>query len=295
MVGPGAAGPSVPYAFRWSLATVQPELYLNATQIALVAASLRTAGLLEQAGDGRQRVPSLAWTVAETAVHLVTILQHSRAFVTGEEDASRYATLDPDATTPGERSAAANARMVEEFTERDPMHLAHELTTAAEQFVAVSDRRRLDEPVLIEAGVSMTVPAMTAVLLGEQLVHGFDLARAIRHPWSIPRSDAILVVSASITMIPEIIDAERTAGVYATFELRLRGGPSHRIRIDGGVATVDDDEGVVDCWVSVDPAASLLLAYGRVGQLGQILRGRFIVGGRKLWRATKLGNLLTPV
>ena len=274
---------------------VPGELDLSATQAALIAATRRTAGLLREAPDGQTAVPNLAWTVGETAAHLVTILQHSRGFVSGEEDATRYATLDPDATTPAERSVAANARMLEEFTERDPVRLAALLETAAEEFVTVADQRREDEPVLIEAGVSMTVPVMTAVLLGEQLVHGLDFACALKRPWRIDRRDAILVASASMALVPEIIDRDGTAGVHATFELRLRGGPRYRVRIDDGTATVTEVSGSADCWMNVDPVAALLLGYGRIGQWGQLLRGRLIVGGRKPWLVLKFSELLTPM
>jgi uncharacterized protein (TIGR03083 family) len=274
---------------------VRKELDLNATQVALVAATRRTSDLLREARDGRRAVPNLAWTVGETAAHLVTILQHSRGFVIGEEDAMRYATLDPDAGTFAERSVAANSLMLEEFTERDPLRLAELLTASVEEFVAVGDRRRPDERVLIEAGLSMTVPAMTAVLLGEELVHGLDIARALGQPWSIARRDAILVLSASMTMVPEIIDRQGTAGVHASVELRLRGGPRYRVRIDDGTAILTDNEGSVDCWINADPVAALLLGYGRIQQWGQILRGRLIVGGSKPWLVVRFGNLLTPV
>ena len=229
---------------------VPGELDLSATQAALIAATRRTAGLLREAPDGQTAVPNLAWTVGETAAHLVTILQHSRGFVSGEEDATRYATLDPGATTPAERSVAANARMLEEFTERDPV---------------------------------------------EQLVHGLDFARALKRPWRIDCRDAILVASASMALVPEIIDRDGTAGVHATFELRLRGGPRYRVRIDDGTATVTEVSGSADCWMNVDPVAALLLGYGRIGQWGQLLRGRLIVGGRKPWLVLKFSELLIPM
>ena len=274
---------------------VPGELDLRATQAALIAATHRTARLLCEAPDGQTAVPNLAWTVGETAAHLVTILQHSRGFVSGDEDATQYSTVDPNATTPAERSVAANARMLEEFTERNPERLAAFLETAAEEFVAVAEQRRENEPVLIEAGVSMTVSVMTAVLLGEQLVHGLDIARALKRTWAIDRRDAILVTSASMKLVPEVIDRDGTTGLHATFELRLRGGPRYQVRIDDGTATVAEASGSADCWMSVDPVAALLLAYGRVGQWGQLLQGRLIVGGRKPWLIAKLGALLTPM
>ena len=187
------------------------EIDLSATQAALVTATHRTACLLRETPDGQKPALPLTWTVAETAAHLVTILQHSARFVSGEEDATEYATLDPNASTTAERSVTANARMLEEFTERDPVRLAALLETAADEFVAVADQRRRDEPVLIEAGISMTVPSMTAVLLGEELVHGLDIARALSRPWKIDRDDALPMLRGGLHRRQRIFAIQRVS------------------------------------------------------------------------------------
>jgi hypothetical protein len=271
------------------------EVDVHATQAALVAAAGRTADLLRGAPDGRRAVPKLSWSVGETAGHLVTILEHSRAFLTREEDATKYAELVPAADTATERSVAANARMLDEFTERDLAALADMLPIAAKDFVAVAGTRCPDDSVMIETGHRVTVPVLTAILLGEQLVHGLDIARALRRPWSISRADAILVLSGSMAMLHEVIDRDKAARLHITAEFRLRRGPRYRLTIDDGTVTVTPAGGRVDCWISADPVTSLLLAYNRVGRLGQILRGRMVAGGRKPWLAVKLGDLVTAL
>lgn len=269
---------------------VVPEIDLAGAQSALIAAAIRTADLIRGA-DGQRVVPQLEWSVAETAAHLVAELCHSQAFVTGDENGYRYAALAGDAATPAERSVVANAQILDEFAERDVTRLAALLPRAAEEFVAVGGRRRADELVVIETGQSMTVPVMTAILLGEQLVHGLDIARALGRQWPIDRRDALIVLAGGVAMLPEVINRAKAAHLHATFEVRLRGGPRYRVRIDDGVVTLGSTE-TVDFWISADPVASLLLAYGRASQWAEMLRGHVIAGGRKPWLLLKGRNLL---
>jgi hypothetical protein len=67
------------------------------------------------------------------------------------------------------------------------------------------------------------------------------------------------------------------------------------VHIDTGTATVSGPGHPPDCWIYADPAAFLLVGYGRTGQWGQILRGRLLAGGRKPWLALRFANLLTSV
>ena len=48
----------------------------------------------------------------------------------------------------------------------------------------------------------------------------------------------------------------------------------------------------VDCWISADPTAFLLVGYGRIGLWGPIARGRLVAGGRKPWLALRYKRLL---
>ncbi len=45
--------------------------------------------------------------------------------------------------------------------------------------------------------------------------------------------------------------------------------------------------------ISADPVAFLLVGYGRIGQWGQILRGKLVASGRKPWLGLGFGKLLT--
>jgi hypothetical protein len=167
------------------------------------------------------------------------------------------------------------------------------LVPAVDDFVKAGATRNSGERIPTGLGISMTVPTMTTVLLGEQLIHGLDIARAAKTQWPIPREDSLQVIGGVMDMVPDYVDRKRAAGLHIAYELRFRGGPRYRLEIDDGTAAVTQSGHPVDCWISADPTAFLLIGYGRASQWGQIARGRIIAGGRKPWLGTTFGQLLT--
>jgi uncharacterized protein (TIGR03083 family) len=249
------------------------------------AAAGRAAAVIRAAREPGARVPGLDWTVAETAAHLVHEFDDYAAYAQGRK---QVAEGDPR-SSPSRRNAVANAAQLRDDPDRDLSSLAERLGAAVEGFLALPPR---DERVLVSNGVAMTWSTMTSALLGELLVHGRDVARTSGQPWRIERGDALLVIAGVMAMVPDYLDRERAAGVTASFELRLRGGPRYLISVADQKAVVTDG-GRADCWISADPEAFLLVGFGRVGQWGQIARGKMAAGGRKPWLATRFGTLIT--
>jgi uncharacterized protein (TIGR03083 family) len=274
--------------------------------VALREAAGRTAALLRTVHDPSLEVPGLTWNVGETAAHIVAEVELYTGFITGERQAGGH--LDDDAAeaiTPSQVSVTANALQLAEFTERDPARLADRVVPAVDAFIAAAAEHPAGDPVVAANGVAMTMPTMTAALLGEQLIHGLDIARAAKMPWRITREDALLVIAGVMAMVPDYIDRVEAAGRHIRYELRLRGGPRYRLAIDDGKATLgepdgadgpdgpDGPDGAVDCRIVADPVAFLLVGYGRTGQIGQILRGKIIAIGRKPWLGFSFGKLIT--
>ena len=274
---------------------MRSDLDIAELRRALAAAAERTAQLVRSASDTSTRVPGLTWTVGETAAHLVGGISGYAGFVDGSRDAGDDLAGMPGANTPAERGAIMSARLLEEITERDGDHLADLLASAATRYLKAIEGHRLDEPIVTWTGVAMTVPVMTAALLGELLLHGWDIARAAGARPTIARSEALLVIAGIVALIPEYIDREKTRGLHVTYELRLRGGRRYVVAIDNGTAQIDPPGARVDCWISADPVAFLLVGYGRVSQWGQALRGRMLSGGRKTWLGLKFGQLIGKI
>jgi len=237
-------------------------------------------------------VPGLVWNVAETAAHLVAELKIYDGIVRGivhpRDDTARLA--GPRVAEP---CAAATATHLTHFTERDVSRLADMLVPAVDDFLAAASCRDEDECIVTASGRAVTVSTMTTLLLGEQLVHALDIARAVRVPWAIGRADALQVIGGCMKVMPDYVDRDRAAGLRVAYELRFPDGLRYRLLIADGTATVTPAGGPVDCWIAADPAAYLLVSHGRVSQRSQILRGRIVVGGLKPWLGFAFGRLLT--
>jgi hypothetical protein len=87
---------------------------------ALRRSAAATGELLGSISDSRAdaAVPGLAWTVAETAAHLVALLRQSAAFASGARDGAAERAALPASGGIGERMALGNARELDRVGER---------------------------------------------------------------------------------------------------------------------------------------------------------------------------------
>jgi hypothetical protein len=137
---------------------------------------------------------------------------------------------------------------------------------------------------------------MTCILVGELLVHGYDIARALGRPWRIQPGQARVAIAGVTAAMPLAVDTEVARGVQLSYEVRVRGGPRFVCRFEGGALRVERPTGrPVDLCMSVDPVAYLLVSYGRIGQWGPMLRGKTLVWGRKPWAAMQIKRLYRSV
>jgi hypothetical protein len=96
-----------------------------------------------------------------------------------------------------------------------------------------------------------------------------------------------------VPILPRFVDEANAKDFTGTYELRLRGGPSVMVAFDRGkVTTGPKNDHKADCVVNADPAAFLLVGYGRASQWGPIMRGKLLAGGRKPWLALRFSSLL---
>jgi len=163
---------------------------------ALRRAAAATGELLGSISDSRADVPvpGLAWSVAETAAHLVALLRQSAAFTSGARDGAAERAALPPSGGIGERMALGNARELDRLGERWIPVLRRLLESSVDEYATLITGRGDGDPVETLSGPEDPA-AMTAALVGEQLVHGFDLARAVGRRWTIDPCAARLTLS----------------------------------------------------------------------------------------------------
>jgi len=252
----------------------------------------RSADLWRQIDKPDAPAPGLSWTAAETAAHVVGGLRdYTQAL---RRHANGYMThANRPMESPSRLSAKVNARHLEEVPERSLHRLADMLEFAADTYLNTAAAADLTAEIATPNGLVIGPSTMAALLLGEQLVHGLDIARTARIPWTITAADALLVFPGALTVMPQYLRPRRAAGLHISFELRMRGGPGYRMAVDDGTAVITAAREKADCVITADPVAFLLLGYGRISQLSPVLRGQLRPGGRKPWLAMKFGTLLS--
>src|ERR1700684_1045155 len=145
---------------------------------ALPAAAERAAQLMRAITNPNAPVPGLRWTAAAVAAHVVADLKTYTGVVAG-----RGPVVAPGTAPAAELGSAENQRQLAEYPERSLDRLAAELTTAMPAFITAANEAPADVPVGSPIGVALTPATVAAIVLGEQLIHGLDLARAAGQPW----------------------------------------------------------------------------------------------------------------
>jgi uncharacterized protein (TIGR03083 family) len=253
---------------------------------ALPAAAERTAQLMREITDPSAPVPGLRWTAAELAAHIVADLRTYTGVVAGQGPA-----VAPGTAPAAELGTAENQRQLAEYPERSLDRLAAELTSAVPAFMAAAEAAPAGVPVGSPIGVDLTPATVAAIVLGEQLIHGLDLARVAGRPWPIDDGDARLVIPGAVDLLPAYLNREAARGLRARYELRVGGDLRYQLAIDDGTATVGPATGRADCVITADPVAFLLVGYGRISQWGPMLRGQLRAGGRKPWLGFRFNRL----
>ena len=253
---------------------------------ALHRASGRLTGLLRQ--DPDPSAPAIGvWSVGETAAHVSHSPTYFLAVARGE-------ATEPEALDDVARS---NADVLAADPERRPRVLADRLERAGEELVSFARSLDGDPVVRPFAGVDVPVSSVLAIELGELLVHGLDIARAAKLPWAIPRDEAALTVQGLVPLLPFTVDEGRARRVALRCELRIRGDGRAGLTLEDGALRIGPRQpaGQLDCRLSVDPAALLLLTFHRTGTMRPILRGQMLAWGLRPWRAMTLPRVMKTI
>ena len=187
--------------------------------------------------------------------------------------------------------------------ERNPSVLADRIEARAEEYLSecVGADPTAPRPWLVH-GTTVRQSTLTYHLLNETIMHGGDIAHAAGRPWPIEPAHAAMVLGRFIVPVIQALDpramveAEQAAGLRVTYELRIRGGDRFHVIVNDGVLRIEDPSPRrVDCRISADPVAMLLVTWNRQSQWSAIARGKLLVWGRKPWWGPRFRTLLrTP-
>jgi uncharacterized protein (TIGR03083 family) len=263
--------------------------YMNAVlvdlaevRIALPMAAKQAAELVRSLADAGAPVPGLNWTVGQTTAHMVAAAMNYSRYATGQ--GTPETTID---------LREGNLERIEQVGSQDLTELAGLLVEETDRYLEWSAHLSADHPVPFFGGTEVSLAAQTGILLGEYVVHGRDLARSAKRRWHIDPRHASMVMGAITAVLPRYLNREAARGARVAYDIRVRRGPRFIFRVAGNQATVEPGSGgPVDCRISADPVAFLLVAYGRQAQWRPVLLGKMTAWGRRPWRAFGLKRLL---
>jgi hypothetical protein len=166
---------------------MDPKVALAEARSALKTVTDRTTALVRSLHELHLSIPGSEWTVREAAVHLLT----------GAALFADIAAGMPSPVTNLTREALAveNAQRIADIPEAEPETLAGLVSDAVKRFLDITSGRHGDEVVVWHAGLRISVAHLVCISLGEQVLHGHDMAAAAGSPWPIHPNHARLVLN----------------------------------------------------------------------------------------------------
>lgn len=184
--------------------------------------------------------------------------------------------------------------------ERDPAVLADRIETRAQEYFSecVGADPDAPRPWLVQ-GATVAQSTLTYHLLSETVMHGYDIAHAAGRRWRIEPAHAAMAIGRFLVPVIDALDPRalvngaKAAGVQATYDIRIRRGDRfHFVFDDGSVRVEEPSPRRVDCHISADPVAFLMVVWARQGQWSAISTGKLTAWGRKPWLGPRLRALM---
>lgn len=251
---------------------MDPTMILAQAQAALEAAARRNADLIRSLSDLNVPIPGSDWTVRESAVHLVNYAGVSTDIADGMPSVVESVAKEP--------MAAENARRIADIPETDPEKVASLVTEAVARLLEATAGHPGDRRVVFHGGLPLDLADLVCIGLGEQVLHGYDIATAVGAPWPIDPLHAQLVLSGYFSWYGGLVNPETASGLTAGYDIELRGGAGYRVRfVEGEYRLEPPGSGPVDCTISADPVALLLVSSGRLRQWEAIALGLYRASG----------------
>lgn len=250
--------------------------------VELRAAVQRYAELARSAADDTRRLAGSAWTVREAVAHLATAAPR---FVKFPQGTQRVA--DRPADLP-----ALNAEEIEALGDRTVAELLSLLEDSVEEAIGQIKAYGDKPPVFcFHGGCLISADVALGVLLGELVVHGWDLARELNRSWQITRQQVLLIWSGMEPILPGWVDPARAAGHSAVYAVHLGDGSPRRLCFTNGrIAATVPVGWRTDCHIGGGPAAILLVLYRRQSPWRAAATGRVVAWGRRPWLAFSLAD-----
>lgn len=241
---------------------------------------------LIRTADPHAEVPGLDWTVAQVAAHMLCVARRYQTVAEGRDFRRASYARELDEINRAELDA-----LMAPIPE-----IADHLNELAPVMDSLFDGGSTDRVYALHCGALADGVTIQTNWLGELVLHGRDVARAIGARWEVEERDMLLIARGLMQLGegPGYLRAGLPAGTDVCVALKVPHARPYVIHIHDGAAEMrerrpDDRPDAV-----LQASASTLcdMIYQRIGPITAVRQGLMIVGGRRPWKALKLQSYL---
>ncbi|WP_308170147.1 maleylpyruvate isomerase family mycothiol-dependent enzyme [Acrocarpospora catenulata] len=255
---------------------------------ALRRTSARFLDLVTSVPDADRRPATREWTVADTVAHVRSIATLYTALLQPGQVPHPFPRAESqidNATV--DTVAEMNELMLRQFTERDPRVLTKMLADDVDCILEVTEQADPASPIPWLGGSQVPVAGVLAHLVNELLIHGWDIARAVKARWQLPAPDAALFFELFLVGLIRrqqggLLGPQRPGRRIAVEFHSRHTTPVTFVLRDRRVTLEDTGQGA-DVRLSFDPPTLNLMLFGRISKLRAALTGKITARGPRLW------------
>jgi uncharacterized protein (TIGR03083 family) len=250
------------------------------------AQALRRFDRLALTADPDARPPHSNWTVQQVVSHVLTLTSRYLQYVEGGYS---LAVHPREVSVLNQSELEAAMAPIPELIDR-LQALAPNLDRL---FDDVADLGRV---LAFHCGAVVDGITWQTNWLGELLLHGQDIARAVNAPWVIAERDMLLIARGLMQIGPAYVRTSIAHNTDICAAVVIPEARPYLIHIHHGVCEIrgrqpnDRPDAILRL-----PASTLAqLLYQRIGPLTAVRKGLRVVGGRRPWLALKLQSCFEP-
>jgi hypothetical protein len=175
------------------------------------------------------------------------------------------------------------------FTERDAGRLTGMLRDHVDLMLTASRSHDPAQTFSWLGGARLPLAGMFAHMVNELLIHGHDIARAVKVPWAMPPEDAALffdlfyvgLVSDNTGRLLDGSKRPRKRRIAVEFRSGYTIPVTFVVR--NGNAAIEPAGPGSDATVRFDPATLNMMMFGRISRSRAVMTRKIVIGGRRPW------------
>ena len=261
----------------------------NAVRESVRATAGRFCDLVTSVPDPAARATA-EWSVADVAAHVTTISFLNTMLMGAAEPPFEMPGLTQAiAATTVDTVHGLNDQVMSHFLERDVSRLLDTLRHHVDLMLTASREHHPDDTFSWLGEARPTLAGMFAHMVNELLIHGNDIASALKVPWAMPAPDAALFfdlfyVGLANGELGRLLDGSKRP-LRRRIAAEFRSGYTAPVTIvvrNGQVSAEPAGPGA-DVKVRFDPATLNMMMFGRISKPRAVLTRKVIISGRRPW------------